>query len=298
MNLLIRADSGSSIGLGHIKRDLVLAVQYGGGVVFACRELPGNAIHLIEAAGYTVHVLLSDAPEELIALIDSLKPDRLVIDHYGIGPDQEQQIKEATGVELMVLDDTYEAHECDILLNHNIGADAKRYTGLVPTECELRCGSRYGLIAPEFTELRREPIEDTVLVCMGGSDPAGLNMKVAALLECFGYDCVIATTTANSDLERLRRDVAKHPNTKLVVDTPSMAGLMRTAAFAVVTPSVLAQEAMAAGVPIIAVQTADNQTQITKALKRMRIPVLERWKPRKFELALKELHEVRRFNIA
>lgn len=299
MTILIRADSSSSIGLGHIKRDLVLAGKHcKEHVLFACCRLPGNAIHLIKEAGFPVHILASDSPDVLIALIQSVKPELLIIDHYGINRSQEQQIKAATGVKIMVLDDTYEAHECDILLNHNIGADARRYKGLVPPGSKVLCGSHYGLIGLEFHMLRRKPVAGHVLVCMGGSDPKGMNIKVAALLERKGYTCVIATTTANADLTRIQRVVSKHLRIKLIIDTPSMAGLMKKAMFAVVTPSVLAQEAIAAQLPIIAIQTADNQQLITQALQRLRIPVLSRWNPKKLDLLVKELHETRRFNIA
>lgn len=43
MNILFRADSSSTIGTGHIMRDLVLAKQYSDDkIVFATQELDGN----------------------------------------------------------------------------------------------------------------------------------------------------------------------------------------------------------------------------------------------------------------
>ncbi len=48
-NILFRADSSSTIGTGHIMRDLVLAEQFeDAGIVFATRDLPGNINHKIK----------------------------------------------------------------------------------------------------------------------------------------------------------------------------------------------------------------------------------------------------------
>ena len=148
MNILIRADSSSQIGLGHIMRDLVLAQQYPNDTItFACLDLAGN---MMDNISYRVHILHSNDPLELITLIQNQKIDMLIFDHYDIDVHFEKKIKEQTGVTILSLDDTYESHHCDILLNHNISADATRYNGLVPPHCELRCGSAYTLIRDEF----------------------------------------------------------------------------------------------------------------------------------------------------
>ena len=53
MNILIRANSSSSIGTGHIMRDLVLAKQYKNeNIIFATQDLVGNINHKIEEENY------------------------------------------------------------------------------------------------------------------------------------------------------------------------------------------------------------------------------------------------------
>lgn len=48
-NILFRADSSSTIGTGHIMRDLVLAEQFkDSNIIFATQELPGNIYHKVK----------------------------------------------------------------------------------------------------------------------------------------------------------------------------------------------------------------------------------------------------------
>ena len=52
-NILFRADSSSTIGTGHIMRDLVLAKQYkNSNIIFATQDLDGNINYKIKEAGY------------------------------------------------------------------------------------------------------------------------------------------------------------------------------------------------------------------------------------------------------
>jgi len=47
-NILFRADSSSTIGMGHIMRDLVLAEQYSdSNIIFVIQEPNGNINHKI-----------------------------------------------------------------------------------------------------------------------------------------------------------------------------------------------------------------------------------------------------------
>ena len=128
MNILIRANSSSSIGTGHIMRDLVLTKQYKNeNIIFATQDVVGNINHKIIEAGYKIELLKSNDFEELNDLIKRLNIDMLVIDHYEINYDFEKRLKEENkNLKIFVFDDTYEKHFCDILINHNISANEKK----------------------------------------------------------------------------------------------------------------------------------------------------------------------------
>ncbi|ATB70883.1 UDP-2,4-diacetamido-2,4, 6-trideoxy-beta-L-altropyranose hydrolase [Sulfurospirillum diekertiae] len=275
MKTLIRADSSSTIGLGHIMRDLVLAKSFEGEVIFACQNLEGN---IIASIPYDVKILKSNRVEELIALIKSLHVKHLVIDHYGIDAQFEHTVKEATGVKILSLDDTYQAHACDILLNHNLCADASRYKNLVPKNCELRCGSLYTLIRDEFRDEKkqtREKIYD-ILIAMGGTDASNITLSILKTLS-HSLHVSVLTTTANAHLGELQNYVQDHPNIALHVNSNEVAKLLHQSRLAIVTPSVMVHEVLFMEVPFIAIKVASNQDDMFAYLQAQGYPVLKEW---------------------
>jgi len=267
-NILFRADSSSTIGTGHIMRDLVLAAQYKeANITFAVQALQGNINHKIEEQGYTIEVLDSNDLEELDALIKRLNIEMIIIDHYSIDEAYEKQLKVNNPVlKIMVLDDTYEKHHCDILLNHNIYADADKYRGLVSDHCELRCGEKYTLLRDEFLQAKKEhptksSTQANIFIAMGGTDVANLNIEILGQLRTFQNIHVdLITTSANPNLEQLKDHLRNSNWITLHIDTTKMATLLAKSDLAIVTPSVTLNEVWYMNVPFIAIQVAENQS--------------------------------------
>lgn len=276
MNLLIRADSSSSIGLGHIMRDVVFAAQHPQDTVrFACQNLSGN---IIDQIPYPVDLLTSNDPDELIALIREQNIDRVVFDHYGIDAVFEKKVKDTCGVTVLSFDDTYEAHYCDILLNHNISADPTRYRGLVPEQCELHCGAEYTLIRDEFKsekQIQREKLYD-IFIAMGGTDPTNATMKILSTLNDDLRVCVV-TTSGNSHVNELKTFAQTKKNITLEIDSTRIAQLLHQSSLAIITPSVMVHEVLFMEIPFIALQSATNQEDMFVYLEKEGYTVLKEW---------------------
>ena len=277
MNILIRADSSSSIGTGHIMRDLVLAKQYlDDNIIFATQNLEGNINHKIIEAGYKIELLKSNNFEELNELIKKLNIDMLIIDNYDINYDFEKKLKDLNpNLKIFVLDDTYEKHFCDILLNHNISADKKKYKNKVPNHCELRCGSKYTLLRDEFLEAKKAKKKvkkkiKTIFLSLGGADHKNLNIKILKVIEKFKKDLQVnlVTTTANKNLEELKEYCKDKKWINLYINSNEVAKLMIQSDFAIATPSVTANEIFYLDLPFIAIRTAKNQDDMYKYLKK------------------------------
>ena len=280
--ILFRADSSSTIGTGHIMRDLVLVKQYSESkIIFATQDLKGNLTSKILESGYEVKSLDSNDVNELMELVEKLSVDMVIVDHYGIDYIFEKTLKEKTDVQLMVLDDTYEKHYCDILLNHNIYADEERYRGLVPEGCELRCGAKFTLLREEFYTAKADKKNlstsfKNIFLAMGGADSANLNISILEVLKNFpNLHTHVVTTTANQYLEELKEYIAQSSNATLHVNSNVLAQLMAESHLAIVTPSVTLNEVYFMELPFVAIQTAANQSEMLKFLEKKNFPVIK-----------------------
>jgi UDP-2,4-diacetamido-2,4,6-trideoxy-beta-L-altropyranose hydrolase len=300
MNIVFRADSSSTIGTGHIMRDLVLAQRYenkGHSIIFATQDLQGNMNHKIIEAGYELNILKSNDIEELDELIKKLKIDMIVIDHYGIDYDFEKKLKiKNPTLKILSFDDTYEKHYCDILLNHNISADKKRYKNLVPKRCKLRCGSKYILLRDEFIKEKKKlkskkPSKKfKIFIAMGGADTANLNIKILHVLKKYKNIKVhLVTTLANQNLKELEKYCKDKKWIKLHINSDKIAKLMAKSSFAIISPSVTANEAFFMELPFIAIKTADNQNDMYKYLKQKKFFVLKEFDSNKLLVRINKL---------
>jgi UDP-2,4-diacetamido-2,4,6-trideoxy-beta-L-altropyranose hydrolase/UDP-4-amino-4,6-dideoxy-N-acetyl-beta-L-altrosamine N-acetyltransferase len=278
-------------------RDLVLASQYpDANITFAVQELEGNINHKIEENNHKLEFLRTNDFEEVDALIKKLDIEMIVIDHYGIDEMYEKQLKiKNPTLKIMSLDDTYERHHCDILLNHNVYADSTKYKDLVPDDCELRCGVTFTLLRDEFVEEKHkkhirksDDQKQNIFLAMGGADSANLNIEILKVLETFQNIHVnVVTTTANQHIEELRKYVKGKKNITLHINTSQIASLMASSHFAIVTPSVTVNEIIYMDIPFIAIKTADNQDEMYAYLIKNSYTALPSFDTKAFKISVK-----------
>jgi len=285
-NIMIRTDSSFTIGTGHIMRDLVLAQQFSkSNISFATLNLDGNINYKITDAGYKLNDLINNSIDEIIKLIKKEKIDLIVIDHYDIDYTFEKELKIIFPLlRIMVIDDTYEKHYSDILLNHNIYANKKKYKGKVPQHCELRCGSKYTLLREEFIiekkkKYSKNQFKNKILVSLGGTDNYNLNIKILNLLKSKSNISVdLVTTTANCNIIILKQFCKNKKWITLHINTNKMAQLMNTNNLAIVTPSVIVNEAYFMEIPFIAIKVSKNQNEMFLFLKKNKFKTLDKSK--------------------
>jgi len=295
--ILFRADSSSTIGTGHIMRDLVLAKQYkDANIIFATQNLQGNLNSKIVDSGYSIELLKDNSLDEFQKVIDKYNPDLVVIDSYNIDYSYEKKLKtQNPKLKLLSFDDTYEKHYCDIVLNHNISADKKKYKGLVPEYCELRCGAEYTLLRDEFIQQKKSK---SIFLAMGGADHSNLNIDILKVLKDFkNIDVNLVTTTANQNLEELKEYTKNRDWIELHINSNKIAKLMRVSDFAIVTPSVTLNEVFFMELPFIAVKTADNQEDMAKYLIENRYSILKSFNAKELKKSIFNLLKPKLINF-
>lgn len=278
-------------------RDIVLAKKLkNSNIIFAVQNLNGNINQKIVDSGFKIEILKSNEVDELNVLIKKLKINMLVIDHYNIDFLKEKEIKKINPeVKILSFDDTYEKHYCDILYNHNISANQKKYKGLVPKNCELRCGSKYTLLRDEFYKEKKKKRkkltkkEKTIFVAIGGTDHSNINIDILKVLKKFkNLKINLVTTNANKNLKELKKYCKNKKWINLHINSNKIAKLMRKSDFAIVTPSVTVNEVYFMNLPFIAIKTASNQKDIYSYLKKKRFTTIKKFNKNILKLKIEE----------
>lgn len=281
---------------------------------FISRAHPGHLLYLISQRGYKVNGLVApvqqpqaaiktiapteqdiqshQSPEpahaawlgstwqadatDTAAVLASLQPDWLVVDHYALDQRWESALQ-SHYKKLMVIDDLADrAHCADLLLDQNwFGViTPTRYRNLVPPHCKCFLGPENALLKPEYAQLRatmppRDGTVRRVLVFLGGSDPSNQTAKVlAALMQpSFAHlqvDLVLGQN--HPDAEGVAAQAATRPGTSLHQGLPTLAPLMVRADLMISAGGSTTWERMCLGLPAIVISVAANQTPTNLAL--------------------------------
>ncbi len=296
-----RVDSGARLGSGHLVRCLRLAnelARRSTRVHFICRELPGHLIEMAERAGFPVSRLpvpcqssdkqwhepslewlqvswLQDA-RETRAMLNGIRPDWLVVDHYGIGAHWQREQRPVVKSILVIDDLADREHDCEVLLDQNYAGPGtgERYAGLVPSRCRRFVGPRYALLSEDYAVLHRlEGIREgnprRAVVFFGGSDATDETTKtLRALCEPelshLAVDVVLGPN--HPAPEAVEQAVAARTGTSLHRRLESLAGLLLRADVAVGAGGVATWERLCLRLPSAVITVAPNQEPSIAAL--------------------------------
>lgn len=302
MSVVFRADASLQIGNGHVMRCLTLADALTASGVqchFICREHSGNLIELLRAKGYTVHILplgADDTSRELAhsawlgatqaedvsacrVILQELSPAWLVVDHYALGEYWEGRLRPFCR-HLLVIDDLADRrHDCDLLLDQNLGRLPSDYLGRAPEACPLLVGPRYALLRPEFAMLREyslrrrsRPRLRNLLVTMGGVDQSNATCQVLeALKQCAMPEDVQISVVMGPQapwVAQVRECAQLMPwTTNVLVNISDMAQRMADSDLVIGAAGSTSWERCCLGVPTLMVVLAANQVAAAQALE-------------------------------
>ena len=310
MNIAFRTDASLQIGTGHVMRCLTLADSLqatGAQCHFICREHPGNLIAQIRQRGFTVSVLpvaadamitddpadtgqsnyaawlgadwATDAAQTKVG-VGATAVDWLIVDHYALDARWEQTLRPMCR-RLMVIDDLADRpHDCDILIDQNLGRNARDYSQLVPEACTVLAGPLYALLRPEFAALRDESLRRRaipqlkhLLITMGGVDQADATGKVLEALQDCPLPADLRITVVMGPhapwLESVQLLAKQMPQpTEVKVDVNYMAQLMADSDLAIGAAGSTSWERCCVGLPTLIVVLAENQRNGATALEQ------------------------------
>jgi spore coat polysaccharide biosynthesis protein SpsF len=277
----IRCDASPAIGLGHLVRCLALAEslrdEKSFGITFVTR--PSDVATRLISEGRHRHLVLTepgDTWQQLEEAICQHKPDVLVLDvRDGVDRSTVQALRERTGIPLVDIDDPEDKRlDCDLLFYPPVPQLARMdWTGLHGRRFD---GWEWSLLRKEFHtahEARlsaplasRQP--PTLLITMGGSDPAGITLKAAKALRHVRADFhavfVLGAAFCHEEaFQQIMGDVSYSFELQRAVK--DMAGLMLSSDAALACFSVTAYELATAGVPAVYLSLTEDHLESSQA---------------------------------
>lgn len=298
--IIFRADASREMGIGHVMRCLTLARELrkrGAVCHFVTRAHPGHQADRIAQEGFQVSLLAAPDGPAPVAPPDHAEwagvpwnkdlaetrtasdhADWLIVDHYALDARWQQGMADRVG-RIMVIDDLVDRpHVADLLLDQNLGRDARDYDSLVPATCRRLIGPKFALLRPEFAKFRSESLArrakgrlSNLMISMGGVDMVDATSKVLrALQQADFFDnlriCVVMGRAAPA-IDRVKELAAKMPwPTEVLVDVSDMAAVMMEADLAIGAAGSTSWERCCMGLPAIIVETANNQAGIAQIL--------------------------------
>jgi UDP-2,4-diacetamido-2,4,6-trideoxy-beta-L-altropyranose hydrolase len=302
--IAFRADASVRIGTGHVMRCLALADalrKRGARCLFLCRPHDGHLLALIAARGHDAIALPSrpsgatpdpDLPahahwlgtdwatdaQDSRAVLGGECVDWLAVDHYALDRRWEQAMRPACR-RLLVVDDLADRpHDCNLLLDQNLGRRAGDYRGLLPPDTQTLIGPRYALLRPEFAVARaeslarrRHPRFKNLLITMGGIDKDDASGAVLDALDDCDLPSDLRVTVVLGphapSLERVQaRGATMSRPTRVLVGVSDMARLMTDADLAIGAAGSSSWERCCLGLPTIQLVLAEKQKEVAANL--------------------------------
>jgi UDP-2,4-diacetamido-2,4,6-trideoxy-beta-L-altropyranose hydrolase len=307
MQIVFRTDASVQIGTGHVMRCLTLADTLrleGAECTFICRDHVGHLIDLVRQRGHHAVLLtasrshLADACHDTLAhaawlgtdwasdadeskrIIGSRTVDWLVVDHYALDHRWEKAMRPLCH-KLMVIDDLADrVHDCDLLLDQNLGRTTEDYRPLVPHYATTLIGPRFALLRPEFAALRedslaqrKQPQLQHLLITLGGVDKDNLTGEVLQTLRICNLPTHLRITVVMGPhapwLPNVQAIAAVMPRpTQVLVNVNHMARLMTDSDLVIGAAGGTAWERCSLGLPSLVFTAAQNQRNGALALQK------------------------------
>lgn len=268
-SVTVIADCGAGIGLGHLRRSLVIAkaLQARGA---SCLVLtPSN-----EGTAYAAAAGMRAAPwPQNLAEVEAA--DILVADSYRFPSDMYAKWREKFRVRTLLDDNKDRNIDAEIVINGNLYGDAAAYAGWY--KGLILAGPQYAPIDPEFFEARsaQKARLPRILISFGGTDDGEVSAPIATAILQTNADCLIDLVVSPLREPVALSDSMKNERRISIHRGGDMPKLMSAASLFVGGAGVSIMEAAAANVPTLAIQIAENQAPNIAVLKRYGVSVFD-----------------------
>lgn len=269
--VLIRADGGMAIGLGHIMRMLTLSKELKKycEVIFICKNnkkyLAG--VHKILENGFKVEVIdENNLIDEIKKVQYKINGECLITDSYDVDEEYFHEVSKIFKKIVYIDDYNIGRINADMLINYNIYAEDIDYDTSLNKKCKKLLGTNYIILRKEFVKKVNKKINskvENIMVTVGGMDDQKLTMKIIELFK--DSNCKLHIIIGGAFKEDLIKDIYKFNIMKVkpeIYVNASMSEVMLKCDMAIAGCGSTLYELSALGIPTIGIVIAENQQKI------------------------------------
>ncbi len=287
---VFRCDGSPSLGMGHVRRCLVLGsalMGLGITVCFVIREVPTEILQILKEEGFTVEGIPgpTSSKDPVMANEDRVHTEMVarkygawgvLIDHYGPSEEYFLSLREF-GVRVAVIDDLGDRDlmSADWILNQNLGQPSHPYR--VRPDCITLLGPTYALLRPEFASTRRllsrafTHRDRRVLITLGGGDTASLCSQIVSALNLVSWTLEVRCVFGMNDPlpPRFSKSLTTSRHTiRILQNIRNMAEQMAWADLSINAGGSTCWELCCLGLPMIVLLTSPDQRFNGPALEK------------------------------
>lgn len=276
--VVIRADSNSSIGMGHVVRSIALGhmLKQEFKIVFAIQQPGDSVLKVIKELTDEIILLpgttnYSDDVHNFLPHIG--KTDIVVIDGYDFKSEYQRTIK-LNGSKLVCIDDLHDWHHvADVIINYAGEVDKSDYS--TESYTKLFLGLKYVLLRPEFLKPAipgKINAVSKIFISMGASDVHNVTKKfIEALSPISAIEEIdLLLGSMNQHLpgieELINRNKLSKVLTYIDIDGLKLKQLLQKCDVAICPASTISLECCATGIGLVSGCTAPNQSGILNML--------------------------------
>jgi len=266
MKVLFRLNAGKKTGLGHLARNVALALE------MSKRDIAFNFLIKCDDSVIVENFLRTfaldisnvcfisegtDSESDISLIRKYLNPisDFLIIDHYDHDLLYQKKLKES-GIKWAQFDyETSKQIFANVVVNSNVCAQSELYKHLVSDNARLCVGPEYAIIREEFLQKKIRPIKNSILIALGGANyPEEVIELIKYIVRFTGYTFNIVSR----DL-KLKELLIGLENVNLYINENNVYPIYVRNEVAIVAGGVTTYELAVLDIPMFIVPYVENQ---------------------------------------
>ena len=278
--IFIRADGSKTIGMGHLYRQITLALYLKSRYEISFIIRGNNAVRsLLKKYPFKVYEIPSGLSKALemqvvIKLLKIHTPDVVLVDMVRLVADKSYMtIMRSGGSKTLAFTDapTKQIIEADCVISSDLSQKEDYYRAIHKTKYFL--GLDYTLVDERYSKLKIRKTSNadikTLLICMGGADNHNLTYKVLKAIDINPHDfrCDVILNSSFFDPDQVKQFIgALKREVRVYYDVDGVYAFLKRADLAITSGGLIHLERLCAGVPGIAINQILRQEHLSRDL--------------------------------